>query len=87
MDLTQMPIPKITLGIIVLNGEPFTRHNLRALYPFADEIIVVEGASAKFTHTATPDGHSVDGTLEILHRYKHEEDPDNKISILTAEDE
>lgn len=37
--------PRITFGMIVLNGEPFTRYNLRALYPFAHEIIVVEGAA------------------------------------------
>ena len=35
---------QVTFGTIVLNGEPFTRHNLRALYPFAHQIIVVEGA-------------------------------------------
>ena len=36
--------PRITFGIIVLNGEPFVRYNLRSLYHFAHEIIVVEGA-------------------------------------------
>ncbi len=36
-------MPKVTFGIIVLNGEPFTRYCLRSLYPFAHEIIVVEG--------------------------------------------
>ena len=36
---------KITFGIIVLNGEPFTKYCLRQLYPFAYEIIVVEGGS------------------------------------------
>ena len=35
---------KITFGIIVLNGEPFTRYCIRALYPHAHEIIVAEGA-------------------------------------------
>jgi len=80
-------LPRITFGLIVLNGKPFTRYNLRALYPFAYEIIVVEGASSHAAHTATPDGHSVDGTLEILRRFKAEEDPDNKITIVTAEDE
>ena len=36
-------LPSITFGMIVLNGEPFVRYNLRALYPFAHQIIVVEG--------------------------------------------
>ena len=46
-------LPKITFGIIVLNGEPFTRYNLRALYLFAHQIIVVEGASPMAAHMAT----------------------------------
>ena len=69
-----MEIPKITFGIIVLNGEPFTRYNLRALYPFAHEIIVAEGASFYATNAATSDGHSIDGTLK-LYKFKAEEDP------------
>ena len=51
-----MSIPRITFGIIVLNGEPFTRYNLQALYPFAHEIIVVEGASLRAAPAATPTG-------------------------------
>jgi hypothetical protein len=82
-----MTLPRITFGIIVLNGEPFTRYNLRALYPFAHEIIVAEGASPLAAHAATPDGHSLDGTLQILRRFKQEEDPENKITLVTAEDE
>lgn len=82
-----MKLPLITFGIIVLNGEPFTRYNLRALYDFAHEIIVVEGASTKAKKSATSDGHSIDGTLEVLHKYKNEEDPEGKITIMTAEDE
>lgn len=80
-------LPEVTFGIIVLNGEPFTRYNLRALYPFAHQIIVAEGASPKAAHMATPDGHSIDGTLDILRRFKAEEDPEDKIIIATAEDE
>ncbi len=80
-------MPRVTFGIIVLNGEPFTRYNVRALYPLAHEIIVVEGASGYAAHAATPDGHSVDGTLETLRQLKAEEDPQNKILIVTAEDE
>ena len=35
----------VTFGMIVLNGEPFVRYNLRALCPFGHQIIVVEGAA------------------------------------------
>lgn len=46
-------IPRVTFGMIVLNGQPFISYNLRALYPFAYQIIVVEGASPKASGAAT----------------------------------
>ncbi|HOX07105.1 MAG TPA: hypothetical protein PK280_11945 [Planctomycetota bacterium] len=79
-------LPRITFGIIVLNGEPFTRYNLRSIYPFAHQIVVVEGASPHAACIAGPDGHSTDGTLEVLRRFKAEEDPKGKLQIVTAED-
>lgn len=82
-----MNAPRISFGIIVLNGEPFLRYNLRALYPHAHQIIVAEGASPLAAHAATPDGHSIDGTLEELRRFQREEDPENKLIVVTAEDE
>ena len=82
-----MALPKITFGIIVLNGEPFTRYNLRAVYPFAHQIIVVEGAGPFAKHMATSDGHSIDGTLELLQKFKREEDPEDKVLIVTAEND
>jgi len=86
LEVRMNSYPKITFGIIVLNGEPFTRYCLRSLYPFAHEIIVVEGASEKAAAIATPDGHSIDGTLDILHNFKAKEDPANKLTVVTAED-
>jgi len=80
-------LPRVTFGMIVLNGEPFVRYNLRALYPFAHQIIVVEGASPGAKSIATPDGHSSDGTLETLQDFKANEDPQKKLTIVTAEDE
>ena len=76
-------LPKVTFGIIVLNGEPFTRYCLRALYPFAHEIIVVEGATVSASTIATSDGHSTDDTLETLYHFKTEEDPNDKVKIIT----
>jgi hypothetical protein len=78
-------LPRVTFGIIVLNGEPFVRYNLRALYPFAHQIIVVEGAVSSAACIATQDGHSTDGTRETLARFKDEEDPENKLLIVTKE--
>jgi hypothetical protein len=84
----EMPArPRITFGIIVFNGEPFTRHTLRALYPFAHEIIVVEGSAPGARHLAAADGHSSDGTLAALHRFKAQEDPEGRVVLVTAEDE
>jgi hypothetical protein len=77
--------PRISFGIIVLNGEPFTRYCLRALYPFAHEIIVVEGGHEDTWAVATPDGHSIDGTLEKLQRFARDEDPDGKLRIVTRD--
>ena len=74
-------LPKITFGINVLNGEPFTKCCLRSLYPFAHEIIVVEGGS-RWAIDQAPEGHSVDGTLEALYEFKEQEDPDDKLQIV-----
>jgi len=77
--------PRVTFGLIVLNGEPFTRYCLRSLYPFAHEIIVVEGAAPAAACVATENGHSRDGTLDTLKKFKEEEDIDDKLAIVTAE--
>lgn len=77
----------ITFGIIVLNGEPFTRYCIRALYPHAHEIIIAEGACEGARNIATSNGHSKDGTLEVLLELKKTEDPEDKITIVTAEQE
>jgi hypothetical protein len=75
----------VTFGIIVLNGEPFTRYCLRSLYPFAHQIVVVEGGHEDTRAVATPDGHSIDGTLEVLRRFKAKEDPLDKVEIVTRD--
>jgi len=77
--------PRITFGIIVLNGEPFTRYCLRSLYPFAHEIIVVEGGHENALDVSTPDGHSTDATLETLYRFKADEDPEDKVQIVVRD--
>lgn len=79
-------MPKISFGMIVLNGEPFIPYNLRSLYPFAHEIIVVEGACPSAAKVASLEGHSLDGTLESLYKFKEQEDPENKLVIVTAEE-
>lgn len=78
---------KISVGMIVLNGEPFVRYNLRSLYPHVHQLIVVEGACPSAAGVATPDGHSTDGTLETLRDFKQNEDPEGKLIIVTAREE
>lgn len=73
--------------MIVLNGEPFIRHNLRALYPYAHQIIVVEGACPSASAVATPDGHSMDKTLDTIKEFQRVEDIAHKIQLITAEGE
>ena len=73
--------------MIVLNGEPFTRYCLRSVYPFAHQIIVVEGAAPAARCVATPNGHSRDGTLDAIREFQKHEDPDNKVILVTAEDD
>ncbi len=70
---------KITFGLIVLNGEPFLKYNLETLYPFAHEILIVEGAVEKFKHAATKNGHSVDNTVQIIKDFP---DPEKKIKLI-----
>jgi len=82
---TRRASPRVTFGIIVLNGEPFTRYCLRSLYPFAHQIVVVEGGHEDTRAVTTPDGHSIDGTLEALRRFKAEEDPLGKVEIVTRD--
>ncbi len=80
-----MTHPRISFGMIALNGEPFIRYNLLALYPFAHEIIVVEGAVEAAANIATADGHSLDDTLAILQQFKAQEDPEDKVHIITRD--
>ena len=71
--------PKITFGMIVLNGEPFIKYQLEALYPHAYQILIAEGAVERFSHAATTNGHSLDSTVEIIKEFP---DPENKIKLI-----
>ncbi len=75
---------KVTFGILALNSMPLLEYNLRALYPFAHQIVVVEGAVRTASALARPDGHSVDGTLEMLQQFKRQHDPENKLLVIGA---
>ena len=78
-------LPRISFGIIALNALPFLPYTLRAIYPFAYEIIVVEGAAPGAKIVASADGHSLDGTLDSLRDFQANEDPQDKLRILTRD--
>ena len=70
---------RISLGMIVLNGEPFIEYSLRQMYDHVDEIIVVEGAVEKAMFATNADGSSTDRTVEIVRNLP---DPDGKIQLI-----
>ncbi len=78
--------PRITFGLIVLSGRPFIIPNVKSLYPYAHQIIVVEGACEAARSIAREDGHSIDGTYEDLLEFKRTSDPDDKVKVVTAAD-
>lgn len=78
---------RISFGIIALNAQPFLEYNLRALYPFAHQLLVIEGATEAAKSLATDDGHSIDGTWEMLIRFCETEDPDHKVQVIAAQNE
>ena len=53
-EVGYLSLPRVIFDIIGFNGEPFTRDCLRALYPFAHEILVAEGAAPAAAELATP---------------------------------
>jgi len=65
--------------MIVLNGMPFIKASLTAIYDSAYEIIIVEGAVRKCMFAANSDGSSVDGTVEFIKSFP---DPKNKIRLI-----
>jgi len=70
---------KISFITIVLNGMPFLEYSLKAIYPFAHEVIIVEGAVSAARFAANPDGSSKDGTVEFIKKFP---DPDRKIKLI-----
>ncbi|MBN1124196.1 MAG: glycosyltransferase [Sedimentisphaerales bacterium] len=71
--------PRFSFIMIVLNGMPLIEYSLRAVYEFAHEIIVVEGAVEDAMFAANPDGSSKDGTVRFLQSFP---DPAHKVRVL-----
>lgn len=69
----------ISVIMIVLNGMPFIKYSIKALYEYVKEIIIVEGCVKNCKFAANPDGSSTDGTVAFIKNYP---DPENKIKLI-----
>lgn len=76
--------PKICQCIQACNEEKLIEACMLQLYDKVDRIVVIEGAvqSKVAAGQATPDGHSLDRTVEIIKDVKANKDPDNKIVFV-----
>lgn len=73
---------RIAYVMIVHNGEPFIKYQLDSIYEHADEIIIVEGAIEGFRASASPEGRSLDRTVDIVKEFP---DAERKIVLITRE--
>ncbi len=78
---------RISFGIIALNAQPFLEYNLHALAPYAHQLLVVEGATVAAKSLAKEDGHSQDGTLEMLMHLKESGGLRERLQVITAQNE
>jgi hypothetical protein len=69
---------KISFGIIVVDGMPFMKHQLRLIYPHAHEIIICEGGDDTWEGRLGY-RHSQDGTVDFIKSFP---DPDKKITLI-----
>jgi len=76
--------PKIVQCIQACNEEKLIEACMLQAYDKVDRIIVIEGAvqSKVAAGQATPDGHSLDRTVEIIKDVKANKDPDRKIIFV-----
>ena len=72
--------PKLSVGMIVFNGDAYLTEALDGIYDLAHEIIIVEGAVEGMWQHADDRGSSTDSTLQKIAAYP---DPDEKIVLVT----
>lgn len=76
--------PRIVQCIQCVNEEQLIEACILQCYDEVDKIIVIEGAVQNKVEAgqATPDGHSLDRTVEIIQDIKANKDPDKKIVFV-----
>ena len=80
-------LPRISFGIIVFNGEPFTRYCLRAPLPLRSRDHRGRGRPRRHGRRRRPrTEHSTDGTLPPPStHFITEEDPEHKVKLVTRD--
>ncbi len=75
---------RIIQCIQACNEESLIEACMLQLYTKVDKILVIEGAVKNKVNAkqATPDGHSLDRTVEIIKNVKANKDPENKIIFI-----
>lgn len=73
--------PRLVQCIQMHNEEEFAAQVLRSIYDEVDRIIVIEGA-VENRPNSTPDGHSIDRTVEIIQDFKANHDPKKKVLFV-----
>lgn len=77
---------RLTFGMIVCNGDQFIWENLNHIYDVADEIIICEGAVAKFSPLIGSD-YSTDKTWELIQEFRAQYDQHRKkIVVISSRD-
>ena len=84
LDAVNNPQIKIVQCIQACNEEQLIEACILQVYDKVDRIVVIEGAvqSKVAAGQATPDGHSLDRTAEIIKEIKVNKDPDHKIILV-----
>jgi hypothetical protein len=70
----------MSFGMIVFNGDYVLKQNLESLYPFAHQIIIVEGPVDYYRKLGY--SSSTDDTIDIIESFP---DPDNKIRLIKGQ--
>ena len=71
---------KIDFGMIVFNGDYILKENLESIYPFANQIIIVEGPVKHYVDKGF--FTSTDNTISIINSFP---DPENKIKLIQGQ--
>ncbi len=73
-------MPKVSYAMIVFNGDYVLKQNLENIYPFAENIVIVEGPVLYYRNLGF--SSSTDNTIDIIKNFP---DPDKKITLIQGQ--